>query len=192
MTATLARRFISFRGIATAMVLAPVLIACTSIHTPVARLPTRASLPVFPGWYAGERIYYITTEISDPQMARSAGANFAPRLRDAVPPYPRPPDRPTVLERVYKFPQSDQDAVFASAPKPLGSRSLDESYSPLWITYLVTWNASVHKRPLTSENMVLDAQSAGDVTVARTDIVINCPIIATAAGDMLPNVELSP
>jgi hypothetical protein len=37
---------------------------------------------------------------------------------DAVPEYPKPPTTRTVLERVYKFPQNEQDAVFASAPTP--------------------------------------------------------------------------
>lgn len=185
------KRMIALWGVttmATAFVLT--LNGCTSLHTASATIPARVSLPVFSGWYAGERVYYITTEISDPSMAVSAGATYAPRLRDALPPLPRPPDWATVLERVYKFPQNNQDAVFASAPTPLGARSQDQSYSPLWIAYWVTWNSTLRQHPLLSEAMILDAESTGDVTVTRTDIVINCPIVAAASGDRLPGAVL--
>ncbi len=177
------------RRVAIGIVLAAALIGCKSLVTHPEPAVTRVSLPVLSGWYEGKRIYYVTTEISDPEMAVAAGATYAPRLWDALPPNPRPPDWATVLDRVYKFPANDQDAVFASAPGPLGPGSTDVKYSPLWIAYMVTWNAVGHHRPLLSEAIILDAEASGEVKVARTDIVINCPIVATA-GSRLPNVEL--
>jgi hypothetical protein len=178
------------RRVAIGILLATTLIGCESISSHRESAVTRVSLPVLAGWYEGKRIYYITTEVSDPQMAVSAGATYAPRLWDALPPTPRPPDWATVLDRVYKFAANDQDAVFASAPRPLGPGSTDTKYSPLWIAYMVSWNAVDHRRPLLSEATILDAEASGEVTVVRTDIVINCPIVATAAGSRLPNAEL--
>jgi len=43
----------------------------------------------------------------------------------------------------------------------------------------------------TNETAILDAEEAGELTVERTDIVINCPIVATASGGRLPGVTLS-
>ena len=176
--------------IAIGILLAAALIGCESTNIRRSSTFTSVSLPVLSGWYEGKRIYYITTEISDPQMAVNAGATYAPRLKDALPPTPRPPDWATVLDRVYKFDANDQDAVFAAEPKPVGPRSTDVTYSPLWIAYMVTWKAGTHRRQLLSEAAILDAEAGGEVTVERTDIVINCPIVATEVGEHLRNVRL--
>jgi hypothetical protein len=163
-----------------------ILCGCTGISTFKHSMPV-ATLPAFAGWYAGQRVYYITTEITDPTMARNAGITYAPRLRDAVPDYPKPPAVRTVLERVYKFPAGDQDAVFASAPTPPGPDSSDKAYSPLWIAYMVRWSDREHARSLTSEDAILEAADHNEVSVERTDIVINCPIVWTASGGSMPH-----
>jgi hypothetical protein len=176
--------------VALGMLLAAALVGCRSMTIQPSSPFTSVSLPVLGGWYEGRRVYYITTEISDPQMAANGGATYAPRLKDALPPIPRPPDWPTVLDRVYKFATNDQDAVFAAEPRPVGPGSTDVTYSPLWIAYMVTWNAGGHRRLLLSEASILDAEASGEVAVVRTDIVINCPIVATAAGEHLRNAKL--
>ncbi len=84
------------------LVLVLVFTCCGCVSS--ARTAPHISLPVFTGWYSGERVYYITTEITDAGMARAGGITYAPRLIDAVPEYPKPPEVRTVLERVYKFP----------------------------------------------------------------------------------------
>jgi hypothetical protein len=86
-------------------------------------------MPVSLGWHNGERVYYITTDITDPPMARGAGVNLALSMRDAIPTYPKPPEQKDVLERVYKFPNGEQDAVFASIPNPVGPLSGDAHFS---------------------------------------------------------------
>jgi hypothetical protein len=149
-------------------------------------------IPAAAGWYNGERVYYITTEITDPTMARNAGITYAPRLIDAIPDYPKPPKTRTVLERVYKFIGGEQDAVFASAPTPPGPSSTDAAYSPLWLAYIVHWNAGVQVRELTSEEAILAAADRQEISVERSNIVINCPIISTATGGLLPHSSLVP
>jgi hypothetical protein len=151
----------------------------------------RVTLPAIAGWYDGKRVYYVTTEITDPTMARNAGVTYAPRLEDAVPEYPKPPELRTVLERVYKFPGNEQDAVFASAPTPPGPESSDPAYSPLWLAYMVRWNDHSRPRALTSEQAIQAAADANEVSVERTSIVINCPIIWTASGGALPHSLLT-
>ncbi len=166
--------------------------ACSATPVKAVGGGPRISMPASIGWYKDARIYYITPDISDAGMGQMTGANYAPRLRDAVPSYPKAPGTLTVLERVYKFPGGEQDAVFASAPEPLGPQSHDTAYSPLWLLYTVKWkNTSGRKPALTNETAILNAEEAGELTVERTDIVINCPIVATASGARLPGVVLS-
>jgi len=154
------------------------------------RRPETISMPVSLGWYNGERVYYITTDITDPPMARGAGVNLALRMRDAIPTYPKPPEQKDVLERVYKFPNGEQDAVFASIPNPVGPLSSDAQYSPLWILYAVRIVGGRNSELFSSEEAILAAQDAGKVTVTRTAIVINCPIVGTERGGLLPGMKL--
>jgi hypothetical protein len=50
-------------------------------------------------------------------------------------------------------------------------------YTPLWRVSVVTWADGVTPRLLKSASEVRKAASAGDVTVRRTDMVVNCPVI---------------
>jgi len=162
---------------------------CTVSRT--AKTPAAISMPLSLGWYNGERVYYVTTDITDPPMARAAGVNLALRMRDAIPPYPKPPEQKDVLERVYKFPNGEQDAVFASIPRPIGPSSRDVQYSPLWILYAVKTVAGKESEPLTSEDAILAAEDGGKVTITRTSIVINCPIVGTEHAGLLPGMKFS-
>lgn len=110
-------------------------------------------------------------------MAQAMGANYAPRLRDAIPHYPKPPRQKTVIERVYGFPNGEQRNIFPSAPTPAGYTSTDKAYSPIWLMYVVNWVNPDNAIELTSEDALLDAQAKGLVTIERTNIVVNCPIV---------------
>lgn len=139
------------------------------------------SFPLLQGWHDGEEVLYITTDVSDRAIAKAKNANYAPRLRDAVPNYPKPPQVKTALERVYDFPNHEQDkGVFASVPKPLGPESRDRHYSPLWLMYTVVWNDPSKARELKSEEAIFVAEDQGLVTITRTNVVLNCPVIPFA------------
>jgi hypothetical protein len=178
------------RQVATLIVTSAILSGCVMGRIG-SNSPPRVTLPAIPGWYNGTRLYYITTEITDPAMARNAGVTYAPRMTDAVPEYPKPPELRTVLERVYKFPDGEQDAVFASAPTPPGPESSDTAYSPLWIVYLVRWLDGARPHSLTREQAILDAADNNEVSVERTRIVVNCPIVWTDTGGGLPHSVLN-
>ena len=138
------------------------------------------SAPLLSAWYNGKMVHYITTDVSDRDMAREMGANYAPRLRDAIPDYPKPPRQKTVIERVYGFPDGEQpNNVFGSAPSPVGYHSTDEQYSPVWHMYWVRWTVPGDASVLTSEEAILDAEERGLITLERTDIVVNCPIVSS-------------
>jgi hypothetical protein len=50
-------------------------------------------------------------------------------------------------------------------------------YTPLWQVSMVTWADGVTPRVLISAAQIRAAASAGDVTIKRTDTVVNCPLI---------------
>ena len=51
------------------------------------------------------------------------------------------------------------------------------AYPPLWAIIKVTWKPSASKRLLTSLGAIRRAQSAGEVTLAKTSLVVNCPLV---------------
>jgi len=131
------------------------------------------SLPLNQAWMDGLKVEYVTTDISDPAMAQTLGVNLVPRLALALP----APGRPSLVERVYKFADDSQITVFQSAPSPTGPTNADVSYSPLWRMVPVRWNKPALARELKSEEKILRASDAQELTLQITNIVVNCPII---------------
>ncbi|NMZ68111.1 hypothetical protein SAMN05216370_1638 [Pseudomonas peli] len=151
--------------------LAALLSGCSRSHV------THMSLPVLPGWYNGEQVYYLTTDISDAQMATVMQANYVPRLANALPDEPGPHPLAT-YDRVYKFVDDSQASVFPSIPLPLGGDNQDMAYSPLWHVYEVRWLSGTPGSPLRSADAVLQAQEQGLVSVRASGIIVNCPVVA--------------
>ena len=137
----------------------------------------QVSLPLQSAWFNNDLVYYVTTDVSDQDMAKEMGANYVPRLRDAIPNYPKPPRQKTVLERVYGFPNGEQRNIFPSAPTPVGYQSTDAAYSPLWLMYWVKWVNPDEAYELKSEEALLDAEAKGLVNIERTNVVVNCPVV---------------
>jgi hypothetical protein len=52
-----------------------------------------------------------------------------------------------------------------------------KSYTPLWQVIKVTWAAGKTPRVLRSADDVKKAEAAGEVTLARTSAVVNCPVL---------------
>jgi hypothetical protein len=51
------------------------------------------------------------------------------------------------------------------------------AYPPLWGILQVTWKDGAQKRLLTSFAAIEKAKATGDVTVEKTSLVVNCPIV---------------
>ncbi|MCP5160874.1 MAG: hypothetical protein H6999_08455 [Hahellaceae bacterium] len=163
--------------------------ACSTVRTPSPPMTHHTTpqivMPMKGGWFEGRRVYYLTTDVSEPALARKMHANYVPRLRDALPPYPRPPTHKTVLERIYVFPDSPFDSVLPSIPKPFGPNSEDIHYSPLWLLYEVHWLDPTKQQQFKFEEDVLAAQDKGWVDIKRTDIVVNCPVVHADDGETI-------
>jgi hypothetical protein len=56
--------------------------------------------------------------------------------------------------------------------------------------YTVRIGGGKNSELLSSEEAILAAQDAGKVTVTRTAIVINCPIVGTERSGLLPGMKL--
>jgi hypothetical protein len=161
---------------------------CTTVTPPAG--VGQSSLPVLSGWFDGEEVLYITTDVSHADVAEAKGANFAPRLALALPEGRAVPGRSSV-DKVYAVTNFKQASVFASAPYPMGSTSRDTAYSPLWQMVKVTWAAGATPRILRSEEDVLTAVERGAVVLETTRVVLNCPIVHRGAKGALPGVSIT-
>ena len=141
-------------------------------------------LPLVHCWYKGQVVYYIQTETSDAGLAQQQGVNYAPSLANAI------SANPAAVGAIYHVTNFMQANVIPSAPIPAGPGNTDPSYSPLWQVILVTWNPTASPYVLKSEEDVLNAQAEGLVTIASTDIVVNCPVIYTPSGGVLPTATI--
>jgi hypothetical protein len=168
--------------------LALLLAACGT--APPAATNGQAAIPVLRGWFDGDPVFYITTDVSHADLAEAKGANFAPRLADALPGGPPVPGRRSSVDKVYAVTNFKQESIFASAPDPMGPASRDAAYSPLWQMVKVTWAAGRNPHTLTSEEAVLAAADSGAVTLEPTRVVLNCPIVHRGPKGALPGVTL--
>lgn len=159
------------------------LTACASPVFDVGR--TETVLPLNRAWVNGRVVEYVTTDISDPTMAAMVGANYVPRLALAI----RPSPSASLVERVYKFPNSEQISIFQSAPSPVGAANQDQSYSPLWRVVIVHWAPTAHVRELRSEEELLAAEEKKEVSLEVTGVVVNCPVTRSSGGQGLKGVR---
>ena len=146
---------------------------------------TETVLPLQKAWFNGRVVEYVTTDISDAGMARMVGANYVPRLSDAI----AGPGKTSLIERVYKFVGNEQISIFQSAPVPAGPDNKDSSYSPLWRVVEVRWLPGKQFRELVSEEELLAAQDKGEIALTETQVVVNCPITRGANGQPLQGVR---
>ena len=139
-------------------------------------------LPLVTAWYDGKIGYYIQTEASDPAVAMDQGVNLVPKLSDAI--------AAGVTDDIYVVTNYEQANIIPSAPIPTGPNNADPEYTPLWQVDLVTWNDDATPYTLRSEDDVNAAEAAGDITITQTTIVVNCPVIYTRQGGLLPTADI--
>lgn len=140
--------------------------------------PSTITLPVSKGFVDGKVAYFIATDASSEQIVSSVSnttsfkVNYAPSLANT--------------------PQSSrqQGYVFINGMKgegPLGSQMSvasalpsDEGYSPLFEINYVKWNSNATKdiRVLRSVNEIVAAEKGGELTITKSNIVINSPAIS--------------
>ena len=171
--------------------LAAVLSGCATLPPPLDKNQSGfVQLPLIAGWHEGQRVHYVTTDVSDKEIAAKKAANYVPRLVSTLPDSPQLPGQRNVLERIYAVTNFDQGSVLPSAPIPVGSGNTDKAYSPLWRMFKVTWQSGSVPKTLRSEEEVLAAAERGYVTIVPTDIVVNCPVVYSDRGGLIPGATL--
>ncbi len=139
------------------------------------------TFPLVTGFSDGQRIFLITTDASDPAIAAQSNVTLVPRLTNLI--------GANATSDLYKITNFDQPKVFTAVPTPLGPNNTNASYSPFWRVKLVTWQSGTTPTTLRSESEILAAQTAGQVTIQTTSIVINCPVVFTPNGGSLPGAK---
>ena len=160
------------------------------------KVSPRVSLRLQVGFFAGQPVLYITPEVGvDPkapspvitaakQLAATFHANFIPQNFATLPGSP-------AVDDIFSFTNFTQGNVLASAPHPAGPANADTDYSPLWQVSLVSWNAGRQPRALTSQTDITNAAAAGDVTISKTPIIVECSVIFTPGGGLLPDARVT-
>jgi len=138
------------------------------------------TIPMIDGYYNGNKVFFIHTEISDQKMANmmSMMINF-----------------PTLyVSNLENIPQEDigQFYVFTNGIPGTGPYGggpfmfqidiLDsvpgqENYKEYRIPQLVTWNEDSSPRLLTSVDELLQAQTNGELSIKSADFVVHLPVI---------------
>jgi len=145
------------------------------------------TIPMIDGYYNGEKVYFVHTEISDSDMAQmmSMMVNFptlyVPELMNIS---------PDDLGKVYIFtngipgtgpygggPFFFQIDIFDAIPG-------QEGYSQFRTPHLVTWSENSSPRLLTSVEELLEADANGEVSIKKTDLVVNAPMIVWKSDGM--------
>jgi hypothetical protein len=139
--------------------------------------PTTVSIPLSKGFVDGKIAYFIATDASDSQIVSSVSnttnfkINYAPVLADT---------NQSSRQQGYIFingmngegPMGSQMSVASALPE-------DEGYSPLFEINYVKWdlNATKNVRVLKSVDEIMAAEGNGDLTITKSNIVINSPAI---------------
>jgi hypothetical protein len=131
--------------------------------------------PLIGGYAHGKAVTYLLTDVSLKKdaagLSKATGypVNFVPQLG-------RVPE--SALAKLYLFTNG------VKGPNPFGFQANvidsvpgEKGYSPLWRVYAVTWKDASAARLLKSAEQVLAAQKAGELTVKRTPLVKNSPVV---------------
>jgi hypothetical protein len=139
--------------------------------------------PVF-AYYDGEEVFFIHTEVSDEKIAQVLEGMMGSPV-PVVPALAEVPDE--ALGTVYVFtngvkpedtplgPLNFQPDVFDSAPG-------DPGYTPLRRIVEVTWSDDAQAEVLTSVDQIEQAESAGELTLKPTEVVVNTPFLTWPQG----------
>jgi hypothetical protein len=140
------------------------------------------SIHLSKGYVNGKIAFFIATDASNSQIAASITnntgfkVNFAPNLA-LTPESARQQGYVFVNgNKTSESPMGFQLGIASSLPGEKG-------YSPLSQLNFVKWNANATPRILKSAAEVMTAEKDGELSIAKTNIVINSPAIAVATSN---------
>ncbi|MGH9137676.1 MAG: DUF7482 domain-containing protein [Acidimicrobiales bacterium] len=122
----------------------------------------------------GNDVFFVRTDASDQAYAEAEQVVFVPKLA------PLTGAGLSAAAYVVEDAADDQPVVFSTEPGR-------QDYTPAWTLHRVTWSTT--PRPLRSQTEVRNTESAGELTVERTGIVINAGIVRWSNGEMAVDTE---
>ncbi len=138
------------------------------------------TIPMIDGYYNGDKVFFLHTEVSDQKMAEmmTMMINFPTLHVSELKNIPQ-----EEMGKFYVFtngipgsgpygggPFMFQIDIFDAVPG-------EEGYSQFRTPYLVTWRENSSPRLLTSVEELLEAETNGEVSIEKTDLVVNAPMI---------------
>lgn len=140
--------------------------------------PSTITLPLSKGFVDGKVAYFIATDASSKQIVSSVSnttsfkVNYAPSLAN-TPQSSRQQGYVFLNGMKGEWPLGSQMSVASALPS-------DEGYSPLFEINYVKWNSNATKdiRVLQSVDEIVAAEKGGELTITKSNIVINSPAIS--------------
>ena len=145
------------------------------------------TIPLIDGYYNGDKVFFVHTEVSDKAMAEmmTMMINFPTLHVSDLKNMPQ-----DEMSKVYVFtngisgsgpygggPFMYQIDVLDSIPDQIG-------YSQFRVPHLVTWNENSTPRILISVDEIMQAESNAELTIQKTDNVVNAPMIVWKSDDI--------
>ena len=140
----------------------------------------KAELPAGKAWAEGREIFFVHTEASNADVAQK----LTDMMKSPVIEVPSLANVPAEsLANVYVF----TNGIQGSGPFGFQADVFDnppgmEGYTPLRRLNVVSWADESRARELKSAKEVLDAETAGEVTIEVTSEVINMPFVVWDGG----------
>jgi hypothetical protein len=142
--------------------------------------PAKAELPAGKAWSEGKQIYFIHTEASDAGVAEK----LTNMMKSPVLIVPSLADMPEEsLANVYAFTNGVKGTgPFGFQPDVFDNPPGTDGYTPLRRLNVVTWADEAKATELKSAQEVLDAETAGKITIEQPGAVINMPFVVWDGG----------
>jgi hypothetical protein len=138
-------------------------------------IPEAISIPVSKGYVDGNISYFISTDASEKNVVSSVSnstkfeINYAPSLANTS---------ESSRQQGYVFINGIKGDGSSGFQLPVASAAPnDDGYSPLFEINYVKWNDESNARVLKTADEVLESQNKGELTIAKSNIVINSAFV---------------
>jgi hypothetical protein len=133
------------------------------------------NIPLAKGYEDGKEIFFIATDTSDELVAQQEteflgfSVNFSPLLSQIPEAY---------LSQAYVFTNGIAgEGPFGFQIPVLSAKPSDSNYSPLLHVNTATWRDNSSAKILKSVQDIMDAEKNSDLTINKTGIVVNHPVM---------------
>jgi plastocyanin len=126
------------------------------------------TLSLLTGYYDNHAVLFLATDSSDKNDAMSHHINYSASLAKSL----------SSADQIYLV----TNGTYAGRGPVFDSEPGESGYTPLWQEVKVTWKDPSKAVALGQDNQIADLAKKGMLTLTKTGIVLNCPIIAPLSG----------